>query len=298
MRESKKVLCSNLRPIIDHTLAPPTNFRSNDFLRPFQEIVNTYGVPTYREANPALFTIVSFPFLFGIMFGDLCHGLVLFSLSLYICIKKDYLVKTKSMLAEAVDFRYLLLMMGFFSAFSGLLYNDFAAVPLNFISTCFDKQIEGTMEFNRSDSRCVNPIGFDPKWYSSVNELQFVNSFKMKISVIVGVAQMTLGILLKGMNALHEGKHIDFWFEFLPQLIFMVAFFGYMNFMIIVKWITNWSFVSQNAPSIITLLIGIPLRGSDPGPIPLFGQDGGITQQNIGQNVFSIFHIYYDSCFY
>ena len=36
-----------------------------------QSIVNTYGVPRYREANPALFTAVTFPFLFGVMYGDI-----------------------------------------------------------------------------------------------------------------------------------------------------------------------------------------------------------------------------------
>lgn len=285
MRDSKGTLCSNLNKINEHTLSPPTLFRCNDFLRPFQEIVFTYGVASYREANPTLFTIVTFPYLFGIMFGDLAHGLVLFTLSAYICLKKDFLIKTKSLLAEAADFRYLLLMMGFFSAFAGLLYNDFAAIPLNFIPTCFDKQVENSTEFQRSDNTCVNPIGFDPKWYSSANELQFINSFKMKISVIVGVIHMTLGIFLKGLNALHYGNCIDFLFEFVPQLIFMVAFFGYMNYMIIIKWLTDWSFVNQNGPSIITLLIGIPLRGSEPGPVPLYGTDGGLTQQTIGQYV-------------
>lgn len=286
MRNSKKVLCSSLTPIYDHTLTPPTYFRCNDFLRPFQEIVFTYGVASYREANPTLFTIITFPFLFGIMFGDLMHGLVLLTLSAYICINRERLIKTKSMLAEACDFRYLLLLMGFFSAFCGFLYNDFAAVPLNLFSTCFNKPVGDNGEFDRYDRTCVYPVGFDPKWYSSVNELQFINSFKMKISVIVGVAHMVVGIFLKGLNSLSDGKHIDFWFEFLPQFIFMVAFFGYMNFMIIIKWLTDWSFNSQNGPSIITLLIGIPLKGSDPGDVPLYDfENKGALQQSIGQNV-------------
>ena len=33
------------------------------------------------------------------------------------------------------------------------------------------------------------------------NELAFVNSIKMKLSVILGVSHMTLGIFLKGFNA-------------------------------------------------------------------------------------------------
>ena len=42
-------------------------YKANAFTGIFQELVDTYGVPRYREANPALFTSVTFPFLFGVM---------------------------------------------------------------------------------------------------------------------------------------------------------------------------------------------------------------------------------------
>lgn len=287
--KKNKALCSGLKEVTGHDKTPPTYFRTNDFIRPFQDIVFTYGVPSYQEANPTLFTIVTFPLLFGIMFGDFAHGLVLLTLSSYICLRKDHLIKTKSMLADAVDSRYLLLMMGFFSAFSGFLYNDFAAVPLNFIPSCYQKNEELKIAEKTKDPSCVYPIGLDPMWYAAENELQYVNSFKMKISVIIGVAQMIIGIIFKGMNAVHFNSSIDFFFEFIPQIIFMVAFFGYMNFMIIIKWVTDWSSKSFNAPSIITLLIGIPLKGSDPGDIPLYGT--GALQQAIGQWVLRNQHL-------
>lgn len=62
----------------NHTIKPPTYIKSNEFTWAFQEIVNTYGIPMYKEVNPAIFAMVSFPFLFGVMFGDMGHGLLLF----------------------------------------------------------------------------------------------------------------------------------------------------------------------------------------------------------------------------
>lgn len=41
-----------------------------------QEIVNTYGVPTYQEFNPAPLYIVTFGLFIGVMFGDVGHMLL------------------------------------------------------------------------------------------------------------------------------------------------------------------------------------------------------------------------------
>lgn len=55
-------------------IPPPSYFKLNDFTAPFQQVVSTYGVPLYKEINPAYFSIITFPFLFGVMFGDIGHG--------------------------------------------------------------------------------------------------------------------------------------------------------------------------------------------------------------------------------
>jgi len=51
---------------------------------------------------------------------------------------------------------------------------------------------------------------------------------------------MVLGIILKGFNALYFKNKLDFFFEFLPQIIFMLVTFGYMDFMIYYKWTVNY----------------------------------------------------------
>jgi V-type H+-transporting ATPase subunit a len=63
---------------------PPTYFVTNKFTQAFQDFVDTYGVPRYREINPATFTAATFPFLFGMMYGDVGHGTVLLIAGLYL----------------------------------------------------------------------------------------------------------------------------------------------------------------------------------------------------------------------
>ena len=272
---------------------PPTYLKVNDFTMPFQMIVSEYGVPRYREVNPGLFTIITFPFMFGVMFGDIGHGSLILIVSIWLCLKKDEILKTMPDFKMLVKTRYFFLMCGFFAFFNGWIYDDFFATPLGIFGTCYENKMgdNGKMIAERKGD-CVYPIGLDPKWYAATNELAFLNSFKMKMSVIIGVLQMILGLFLKGMNGIYFADYIDFFFEFIPQLIFMCLLFGYMCLMIYIKWGTDWSDDTSKAPSIISQLLLIFLNMGSTGPdnfkTPLFHREDYHFQETFQFNALII----------
>jgi V-type H+-transporting ATPase subunit a len=254
---------------------PPTFIKTNDLTAPFQLIVDTYGVPRYREINPALFSIVTFPFLFGVMFGDIGHGFLLFLFGLYLVLKNDDLKKENSPLKPALKARYLLFFMGISAFYCGWMYNDFLSVPLGIFGTCYTDTNSPPGEIHHEPTAkkldgCVYPFGLDPKWYVSSNELAFMNSMKMKLSVIFGVTQMIFGICLKGINSYYFKAPLELFFEFIPQVIFMTILFGYMIILIFIKWSTDWSKDFSKAPSIITQMMSIFLNGGTVGPENVF----------------------------
>ena len=269
-KENERLLLPQFEDLIqENNRTYRTFFRTNEFSYPFQEIVNTYGIPRYKEANPGLFTIVTFPFLFGIMFGDIGHGTLLFLLSFYICIKKNEIYNSNSILKGLINFRYLLLIMGFFSIFCGLIYNDFMGIPLTIFNSCYQNDILTRKVIRKN--QCVYPIGIDPKWYSSHNELAFFNSFKMKWSVIIGIFQMVIGIFLRGLNNIYFKDNLGLFFEFIPQIIFMLLLFGYMIVLIFIKWVTDYSLDTSKAPSIITILMNLALKNGSVDGKPVWG---------------------------
>ena len=272
----------------DKNSSPPTLIIVNEFTSIPQLIVDTYGIPRYKEINPGYFTIITFPFLFGVMFGDIGHSLFILCLAFYLFLKnKTLLNNSNSMLQILCQARYFLLLMGFFSLYCGLLYNDFLSVPLYF-SSCYPKHGKQAETLNK-DPDCNYAFGLDPVWLISVNELTFINSLKMKFSVIIGVVQMTLGIVLKGINAIFEKNYIDCYFIFIPQLIFMLVLFGYMDLLIFVKWSYHYEDNEViRAPDIKSYLMNIFLKFGSLPPAP---NEEGDWLLYLDRDAYEIIHI-------
>ncbi|KAL8446435.1 hypothetical protein Emed_004889 [Eimeria media] len=225
------------------------------------EQVDTYGVPRYQEANPAFLASVTFPFLFGVMYGDIGHGGIVLLLGLYLVLFSDRLKRKGGMFAGFVPFRYMLALMGFFAFYAGFLYNDLFALGVDiFGSTWTDEGhevINGGIRLRRKGTETY-PFGVDPAWKGASNELLMLNSIKMKLSVLIAVVQMGVGVILKGLNAIHFNDKLDFFFEFIPQFVFLMTLIGYMNFMVIYKWVTP---LTHNKPNLISAIINMCMMG-------------------------------------
>ncbi|XP_070172748.1 V-type proton ATPase 116 kDa subunit a 1 isoform X1 [Polyergus mexicanus] len=229
---------------------PPTYNRTNKFTKGFQALIDAYGVASYREMNPAPYTIITFPFLFAIMFGDTGHGLIMFLFGGWMVLKEKPLAAKKSDNEIWNIFfggRYIIFLMGLFSMYTGLIYNDVFSKSLNIFgsnwlinynySTIHSNK---DLQLNPSSKDYIDypyPFGMDPVWQLAENKIIFQNSYKMKISIIFGVIHMLFGVLVGLWNHMYFKKRLNITCEFVPQVIFLMALFFYMVLLMFIKWI-------------------------------------------------------------
>jgi V-type H+-transporting ATPase subunit a len=119
---------------MDTSETPPTFNRINKYTQVFQDLVDAYGVANYREINPAPFSMITFPFLFAVMFGDAGHGLIMALFAAWLIGKEKSIQAQKNRNEIFNTFfhgRYLIFLMGVFSVYTGLLYNDVFSKSLN-----------------------------------------------------------------------------------------------------------------------------------------------------------------------
>lgn len=111
--DTKSVSVVYLPADADASCEPPTILKNNFLTKPFTMLVEMYGLPDYKGFNPTAFVAVTYTLLFGIMFGDLGQGLLLFLGGL--ALKKKIGEKASGMAAR----------IGLSSMIFGTLYGSF-----------------------------------------------------------------------------------------------------------------------------------------------------------------------------
>ena len=162
---------------------PPTMVSHNRFVRPFEEITKLYGLPHYDELDPTPIIAITFPLIFGLMFGDIGHGLLLLigGLTLGTLIKKGQAIKNVC---------WILAACGVGAIFAGILFGEFFGIQV-----------------------------FAPLWFSPFDNVLMFLIF----SLFVGVIQIVSGLVLEMTNFLLKRNVVDVVLTSAPKIAFYVG---------------------------------------------------------------------------
>jgi V/A-type H+-transporting ATPase subunit I len=139
-------------------------------LRPFEMLISTYGLPDYQELEPTLFVALSYMVMFGMMFGDAGHGMVLAACGL------AALLAGRS--KRVKDLGVLLLFGGLSSVIFGVVYGSYFGIEVFKKYALWHDPLEG------------NPIQL---MYGAIG---------------IGVAMISLGLILNIINRFRRGDVI------------------------------------------------------------------------------------------
>ena len=183
--------------------------------------------------------------------------------------------------------------MGAFATYTGFIYNDIFSKSLYVFRSGWDFSANGTVgTFNGY----TYPFGLDPGWHGASNALIFTNSYKMKMSIVIGVIhvstlisasrgsqltlqKMTFALCLQVPNHLKLRNQSDIWTNFVPQMLFLQSIFGYLVVCILYKWSVDWSKSPTSPPSLLNMLINMFLSPGTINPDEQLYAGQGFVQQ-------------------
>ena len=156
----EKVDPEDLREVREGIVRIPILFNNPMLISPFEKLTSLYGTPRYKEVEPTVFFALSFLLLFGMMFGDVGQGGVLFVIG-YVIFRRFY---------RYMDYGVILMECGVSSALFGFLYG-----------TVFGLET-------------IIPA----LWFRPMDNIPYF----VKVSLSLGVALLSLGLVLNLVNAL------------------------------------------------------------------------------------------------
>ena len=178
----------------------PVALTNNRWLRPIQMLVTTYGRPSYGELDPTWLMALTFPLLFGAMFGDLGQGLVLFVLGLLI--DRGVILKAMSSLGLLIAY------CGASAAIFGFLYGSI----FGFEGHLIDEYLG---------------FHFEPPWLSPIHEILPV----LSLAIDAGIVILLLSFLIGMFNNIRarDWSHLVFGHTGIVMFIFYLAFLALLG---------------------------------------------------------------------
>ena len=178
----------------------PVALSTNPWLRPIQNLVTTYGRPSYGELDPTLLVALSFPILYGAMFGDLGQGLVLMLVG-FLAHKRIFMKGLQSL-------GLLLVYCGFFATIFGALYGSIFGFEGHLI--------EEYLHFH-----------FEPLWMSPLENILSLLGFAIDAGIVILLFSYLLGLF----NQYRARDWSHFWFGHtgVVALIFYISFLALLG---------------------------------------------------------------------
>jgi V-type H+-transporting ATPase subunit a len=278
---SPREIAVAVTPAEEHEdLVVPTFIEENEFSTGFQSLNDAYGIPNYDEVNGGAFYGM-YPFLFAVMFGDIGHAFFYCLISVAVLIFDPVVKKRNIDLGEIggaiFSMKWLLALASLCSLYCGFIYNEFFGLPLFMANSAYrEGQSDSNVRRWEKVGDSVYPFGMDPEWFFKDNELIFLNSYKMKLSVVMGMCQMVFGMFLQLIKHFHRRDWLEILVVWLPEMLYLVPFFGYLVVIIIVKWGTKFPQGSDGV-NLIQMLIGMILSmGSKDPSLELYSAQWGV----------------------
>lgn len=157
----------------DGSVEVPVKLNNPAFFKPFEMLTSVYGLPKYQTIDPTPVFGLSFLLMFGMMFGDIGHGLVLALLGLALLLKSH-----KETFKSA---GYLLLYAGGSSIIFGFLFGSFFGVEDLFPTI----------------------------WMKPMNDINQL----FKVVIYVGAGMITVSIIINLINGIRSGRILDYIFD-------------------------------------------------------------------------------------
>jgi V-type H+-transporting ATPase subunit a len=63
----------------------------------------------------------------------------------------------------------------------------------------------------------------------------------MKLSMVAAFVHMLFGSVIRIINDIHQKKRATLLLESIPKLILLICTVGYLVFMIVFKWMIDWT---------------------------------------------------------
>jgi vacuolar-type H+-ATPase subunit I/STV1 len=214
----------------------PTLLRNPRGTGLFQRLTLGFGTPTSSEIDPTVLWTVTYPLFFGLMFGDVGHGLLVFVVSAILMYAKRRGTRYPeqsfgglgSLFNMILDGSGLLMLGGAAAIVFGLLYGTFMGSEQWFVEL----------------TKLPSPLWFNP--FKQPTKL-------LKVSIIIGIVHVSSGLILDIVNKVRNREYD----ELLAGPGLWLWFYLTFGYLILAHGFRLISYVLTNLPIVLAML-GIP----------------------------------------